>query len=55
MNDAATFEPAEAAHPDNDADRGTVKTTIDIAASPERARVHMACKRGRARHYNCEI
>ena len=36
MNDAATFEPAEAAHPDNDADRGTVRTTIDIAASPER-------------------
>jgi len=36
MNDATTFGPAESSHMEQGTDTGTIETTVDIAASPER-------------------
>jgi len=36
MNDATIFDPADAPHVETDIDGGTITTTLDIAAPPER-------------------
>ena len=36
MSDATTFDPATAPRMQTDTDSGTIRTTVDIAASPER-------------------
>ena len=36
MNDATIFDPADAPHVETDTDGGTITTTLDIAAPPER-------------------